>query len=205
MVFLKGILPRELVSDGVLEYKIPSSTIWNRCSWAGTDFRNDDSDNLNHQVARKFLALFTSTFLQTIPDICYIQSNESAYAPVIRRKEGVGWVLCPDQLTPLSPRLTVFLWCSEFPSCLAPFEIGYNVEGLSTKLLPQQLPDEFHENTRRWQHWAAIHVFIQGHQVFKNHWSGWRFYRMTLIRYKTYSIEFCFLSLFAFLIIQSLL
>lgn len=24
---LKGILPRELVSDGVLEYKIPSSTI----------------------------------------------------------------------------------------------------------------------------------------------------------------------------------
>lgn len=36
----KGILPRELVSDGVLEYKIPSSTIWNRCSWAGTDFRN---------------------------------------------------------------------------------------------------------------------------------------------------------------------
>lgn len=42
-----------------------------------------------------------------------------------RRNDGVD-----DHLTTLSPRLTVFLWCSEFPSCLAPFEIGYNVEGL---------------------------------------------------------------------------
>lgn len=46
-VFLsKGVLPRELVSDGVLENKIPSSTIWNRCPWAGTDSRSDDSDGL---------------------------------------------------------------------------------------------------------------------------------------------------------------
>ena len=29
------VLPREPVSGGVLEYQIQSSTIWNRCSWAG--------------------------------------------------------------------------------------------------------------------------------------------------------------------------
>lgn len=72
-----------------------------------------------------------------------------------------------DRLTPLSPRLTVFLWCSEFPSCLAPFEIGYNVEGLSTKLRPQQSHCEFPENTRRWQHWAARSPNIQGHHIFQ--------------------------------------
>ncbi|KAG7226748.1 hypothetical protein INR49_014097, partial [Caranx melampygus] len=36
----------------------------------------------------------------------------------------------------------------EFPSCLAPFEIGYNVEGLSTKTQPQWLPGEFPQSTR---------------------------------------------------------
>lgn len=60
--------------------------------------------------------------------------SHAADAPVIGGKDGVG--RCPKQLIALSPRLTVFLWCSEFPSCLAPFEIGYNVEGLSTKLPP---------------------------------------------------------------------
>lgn len=37
-VFFGSILPRELISHGVLEYKISSSTIWNRCSWVGKDF-----------------------------------------------------------------------------------------------------------------------------------------------------------------------
>lgn len=57
-----------------------------------------------------------------------------AFAPITRRKKGVGRLNLLSSCPPLLPRLTVFVWCSEFPSCLAPFEIGYNVEGLSTKL-----------------------------------------------------------------------
>lgn len=65
MIFLQVILPRELVSDGVLEYKIPSSTIWNRCSWVGTDFRNDvrvPVCALGWQKDCGLVALFAFTF-----------------------------------------------------------------------------------------------------------------------------------------------
>lgn len=51
LCFSKGVLPRELVSDGVLEYKISSSTIWNRCPWAGTDSSHDDSAGLDHTLS----------------------------------------------------------------------------------------------------------------------------------------------------------
>lgn len=69
-----------------------------------------------------------------------------------------------DHLTPLSPRLTVFLWCSEFPSCLAPFEIGYNVEGLSTNIL-RQLHNEIPATTRRWQPHTTTSLPMWGGQV----------------------------------------
>lgn len=40
LLIIGSILPRELISHGVLESKISSSTIWNRCSWVGKDFYN---------------------------------------------------------------------------------------------------------------------------------------------------------------------
>lgn len=140
---LKVILPRELVSDGVLECKIPSSTIWNRCSWVGTHFGNDVTEPYSSLGWQKVYCIVCVINLDVALDFLHVspcnipiqmlsksEKNPTSFIPVL-------WPL------DLLPRLTVFLWCSEFPSCLAPFEIGYNVEGLSTKIL-LQLQMEFH-------------------------------------------------------------
>lgn len=52
--------------------------------------------------------------------------------------------LHPGSNLALLPRLTVFLWCLEFSRCLAPFEIGYNVEGRSSPSLPSCESDSGH-------------------------------------------------------------
>lgn len=57
-------------------------------------------------------------------------------------------------LATLFPGLTVFLWCLEFAAFLAPFEIGYNVEGLSSSYM-----------TRRWRPGADMWTVIQALNV----------------------------------------
>ena len=137
---LKGILPRELVSDGVLENSIPSSTIWNRCSWAGTDFRI--SDSVDHSLQRYLYQLFQvydafSQLSRCSPPVLHRFSTGSPCGSTLFHwsPENSVRVRSSDHRKPppLSPRLTVFLWCFEFPSCLAPLEIGYNAEGISTQ------------------------------------------------------------------------
>lgn len=143
---LKVILPRELVSDGVLEYKIPSSTIWNRCSWVGTHFGNDVTEPYSSLGWQKVYCIVCVINLDVAPDFLYISPCNIPILMLSKSEKNTSLipVLWPlDPPLPLLPRLTVFLWCSEFPSCLAPFEIGYNVEGLSTKIL-LQLQMEFY-------------------------------------------------------------
>lgn len=69
---LKVILPRELVSDGVLEYKIPSSTIWNRCSWVGTHFGNDVTEPYSSLGWQKVYCIVCVINLDVAPDFLYI-------------------------------------------------------------------------------------------------------------------------------------
>lgn len=88
---------------------------------------------------------FHSIFYKPFSDVLCHQSRQSVYMimwPLDKsfisfrsnKKKGCLSLNLLSSCPPLLPRLTVFVWCSEFPSCLAPFEIGYNVEGLSTKL-----------------------------------------------------------------------
>lgn len=110
----------------------------------------------SRQVCRRFRAALCwrcSTSMVhsfSLTDWADIKNKQTRYSLMTPDKIGSPCIRCPKvHWTPLSPRLTVFVWCSEFPSCLAPFEIGYNVEGMSTKIRPRRLHGIFFPSERQ--------------------------------------------------------
>lgn len=138
--FFGSILPRELISHGVLEYKISSSTIWNRCSWVGKDFCHHSPSTAVWFV--QDLYILSSLVMNMSVIHCM-----SSYQFTFRR---CWWGPFFYIRATLLPGLTVFLWCLESSAFLAPFEIGYNVEGMSS---PQ--------TTSRWRLEADNQTVIQ--------------------------------------------
>lgn len=127
--FFGSILPRKLISYGVLEYWISSSTIWNRCSWVGKDFCIPSPSSETVESSMPDLNHFYSWYMSVIHWLLLQKYISRTLLQSIKML--VNSFFLKSWIT-LLPGLTVFLWCLEFPAFLAPFEIGYNVEGMSS-------------------------------------------------------------------------
>lgn len=136
LCFSKGILPRELVSDGVLEYKISSSTIWNRCPWAGTD----SSDGLDHTLSHFHRAYVTISAGN-------VRQFSARLALQWQEEEGCWTSTWPPSLTKADRFLLVFRVSIMSSTIWNRLQCGGTVNKLS---LVHVL--NFFQGTSRWQH-----------------------------------------------------